>query len=186
MSARPVPLAVALLLLLALLTAPGCEDAKQQCAQAQQQAEAAWQAYVTALESAHAEAKKTQRNTAAALALDMEKRVSDIAKVKADQRYDRGSGAWQRAYQYAYDQACREDEECRAVKFDNAQSRKDASELEEKLQAARRARDAARETAAKARLAADMVPDDYANRELVKAARQASEGASLACRKVKP
>ena len=183
---RPTPSTAALPLLLTVLVAPGCKNAKQECERAQQEAEQAWQAYIAVLESAREKAKKTQRDTAAALALDIERHVSDIAKAKADQRYDRGSGAWQRAYQSAYHQACRQDEQCAAAQIDNAQSRKDAVELLEKLAAARQARDQARETAAKARLAADLVPRDYANRELFKAARQASETASLACRKVKP
>lgn len=186
MPARPTLFLVASLAALEALTASGCKSAEKKCAQAQDEAARAWKAYVAVLESAHAKAVETQRKTAAALALDMETRISDIAKAKADQLYDRGDGAWQRAYQAAYNAACREDEQCSKNRLENAQAKKDGEELLEKLQAAREARDTARDTAAKARLAADKVPDDYANRQLVKAARQASEAASLACRDVKP
>jgi hypothetical protein len=180
-----LPTAV-LLAVLAGVPVSGCKSPQEKCAQAQDEATRAWKAYVAVLETAREKALKTQRDTTAALTTDIEKRMSEKAKAKASELYDQGDGAWQRAYNAAYNTACREDEECSRAKLGNAQARKDAAELLERLQAARAAKEAARGDAAKARLAADKVADDYANRELVKAARAVSEAASLACREVKP
>jgi hypothetical protein len=120
------------------------------------------------------------------MVLQIEKRISKLAEKSADDRFDRSDPAWHRAYHAAYESSCREDADCGRTKRANREAVRAAGELVGRIEAVKAARDAARGPAGKALVAAERTQDDFPNRDLVKAAREASRLAYQACRESKP
>ncbi len=148
---------VSLLCGLCVLACLGCESAQHKCDTARAAAEKAWTGYVQALEHAHAAALAAQSAAQAKLSSEVEHRLAPAAQKLADARYDRSSGAWLRAYQSAYHEACERDAECAALNQKNAEAKATIEDLSDRLVLARAARDAATGDSQAARTAAAAV-----------------------------
>jgi hypothetical protein len=169
----------------ALVVLCGCKSAEEKCREAQGAAQASWTSYHTELQRLHAAAVTEQAEAQAKLSGPIEKRLSEAATKQADQRYDRTSSAWLRAYDAAMQTACSAEPECSGLKERSATAKQRSEELAPRLIAAQAAVEATTDLQAKAQAAAASVRDDFERVALVKAARAATEAAGEACSGVK-
>lgn len=127
---------------LGVCTLCACKSVEQKCDEARAAAQNAWEGYTGALERARNAALGTQREAHAKLSREVEQRLAPAAQKLADGRYDRSNGAWLRAYQSAYHEACVKDGECNKLTHDNAEATAALEDLAERLVLARAAREA--------------------------------------------
>ena len=170
-----------LLALCSLKSLSGCKSQAEKCDAARTNAEQAWRIYVTALASARAAALATQADTKSKLTGQVEARLSDASARAASQRYDRGTDAWQRAYQANQSAACAGDSECAQLKQANANAIEQTDDLMHKLPLARAGLAALRGDAEAIKRAAAAVTPEQGNAPLQKA-KLASDAAYRACK----
>jgi hypothetical protein len=173
------PRAAVALACAAFVSVAACEAAEEKCEKARAQAAEAWDGYVAALEQARAQAAKDQSESHV-LSSAIEARLSPAAQKIADGRYDRSSGAWARANEFALHDLCSKDNECRAQKERNVRAQAALRDLDERLALARAAAIAARDqsTDADSAAAAVIVHPEY---PALKSAQQLGRSASELC-----
>jgi hypothetical protein len=168
-----------------VLPLAGCKSGEERCREAQAAAQAGWSAYHAELKGLHDKAVAEQAEAHTKISGPIEQRLSEAAKKLADQRYDRDSSAWLRAYDASLQASCADDPECFGLKQLSAAAKLRSTDLAPRLLSVQAAIDAASDTRVAAQTAAAAVTDDFERAEPLKAARQASQAADEACDGVK-
>ena len=167
-----------LVVLAAALSA--CMSAQEKCDKARSEAAGAWEAYASVMAAARDQRRARIKDIATAMRGDINERLSQRAAAEASRLHRQGTAEWHRAYTARQQAGCTSDPECSKLRLERATAEHEAASLDERISAARRAKQAARETPKTAREAVEAVEEDFEFAE-VKLARASSEVAHEAC-----